>query len=403
MSASQDKPGLVVFQKPLPLQELATPCLLLDTDKMEANIRRFREHWRGSGVTIRPHLKTCRSWPLALECMESSEGPACVATMGEAEAIAQYGARDIVLAVGIRPSLFARANALMQKGCSLKILLDSMTMAEALTEWATSHDAVFSVLLEVDCDGHRAGLAPDSQEIVTIANFLKAGGQDVAGILTHAGSAYDISSVEKIKELALREAEAAARAAALLREQGHACRIVSIGSTPTGLLGNAQKAADLGITEIRAGVFVFMDLVMEGLGVCTRDDIALNVLTSMIGGFPVSGRIQDRILADAGWAALSSDRGLASRFEKQGYGLVCDMEGTLLPGLVAADLNQEHTMMRLDKDAADITLATLSNANASTRLRIIPNHACAAAMMHKEYYLVRNGQAYAKACRFGGW
>ncbi len=403
MSLSQDKPGLVVFQKPLPLDELATPCLLLDTDKMEANIRRFREHWAGTGVSIRPHLKTCRSWPLALEVMSSSEGPACVATMGEAEAIAAHGARDIVLAVGIRPSLFARARALMQRGCNLKILLDSMTMAKALTAWAKEHNAVFSVLLEIDCDGHRAGLAPDSQELAAIADLLKAERQNVAGILTHAGSAYDISSVAKIKELALREAEAASRAAFLLREHGHTCKIVSIGSTPTGLLGDAGKAAALGITEIRAGVFVFMDLVMEGLGVCSGDDIALSVLTGMIGGFPENGIIRDRILTDAGWAALSSDRGLASRFEKQGYGLVCDMEGTLLPGLVAADLNQEHAMMRLEKDAAENTLATLSNASAATRLRIIPNHACATAMMHKEYYLVRNGQAYAKAYRYGGW
>ena len=153
MSAYQDTPGLAVFQKPVPLDELATPCLLLDTDKMEANIRRFREHWAGTNVTIRPHLKTCRSWPLALSVMSSPEGPACVATMGEAEAIAAYGARDIVLAVGIRPSLFARAQALMQKGCSLKILLDSMTMAKALTEWAKEHDASFPCCWKLTATG----------------------------------------------------------------------------------------------------------------------------------------------------------------------------------------------------------------------------------------------------------
>ncbi len=403
MSANLDTPGLVVFEKPVPLTELATPCLLLDTDKMQANIRHFKEHWQDTGVTIRPHLKTCRSWPLALAAMSSPEGPACVATMGEAEAVATYGAKDIVLAVGIRPSLFARAWALMQKGANLKILLDSMTMAKALTAWAKEHDAVFSVLLEIDCDGHRAGLAPDSDELAGIAALLKGQGQDVAGILTHAGSAYDISSVEKIKKLAMQEAEAASCAASMLKAHGHACKIVSIGSTPTGLLGDAKASAALGITEIRAGVFVFMDLVMEGLGVCTIDDIAINVLTSMIGGFPEKNVVPDRILADAGWAGLSSDRGLAVRFEKQGYGLVCDINGTLLPGLVVADLNQEHAMLRLEKNADGITLAALKNAGAATRLRIIPNHACATAMMHKEYYLVRNGMAYAKAYRYGGW
>ena len=399
----QPQPDLTLFPEPVALDALPTPCLLLDVDKMNANIARFKEHWKDSGAALRPHLKTCRSWPVAKEVLTSPQGPCCVATMGEAEAAFGFGARDIVLAVGIRPHLFGRVHALMQQGADIKVLLDSKAEASALAKWAKEHKAAFSVLLEIDCDGHRAGLAPDSPLLAEIADILSAGGQKVAGILTHAGSAYDICDIKKLQALAVQEAEAASRAAALLRAHGHACPIVSVGSTPTGMLGPSRDVAQMGITEVRAGVFVFMDLVMEGLGVCTKDDIALTVLTSLLGGFPEDGSLPEKILTDSGWAALSTDRGLAVRFPEQGYGLACSLDGTLLPGIAAADLNQEHGMLRVAKDVPPSTACFLGSLTPSSKLRILPNHACAAAMMHQAYYLVHNGMCFAKARRFGGW
>lgn len=385
------------------LEELPTPCLVLDTDRLERNIARFREHWQGGGVRVRPHLKTCRTWPVALQAMESPEGPCCVATMGEAEACAELGAEDIVLAVGIRPGLFERARALLGRGTDLKVLLDSAVMARALAGYAAQTGTVFSVLLEVDCDGHRAGLAPEDPRLAEIADLLAAAGQKVAGILTHAGSAYDVPDPAKLRTLASREMAAAAKAAALLRAHGHACPVVSIGSTPTGLLGSPAEAASRGVTEVRAGVYMFMDLVMEGLGVCTKEDIALTVLTSVIGGFAGDGGLPGRLITDAGWAALSTDRGLASRFASQGYGLVCDLAGTPLPGLRAADLNQEHGMISVNPNLPEQTERAVLGLTPESRLRILPNHACAAAMMHRGYFLARGGRALAFARRFGGW
>ncbi len=388
----------------LPLEELPTPCLLLDLDRLERNIERLRRHWSDSPVTLRPHLKTCRSWPVALTAMGSGNAPCCTATMGEAEACAELGATDITLAVGIRPCLFERVRGLMARGCDCKVVLDSMTMTEALVRDAQTHDAVYQVLVEIDCDGHRAGLSPEDERIAAIADRLRDAGQQVRGVLTHAGTAYDIDGANALRALALQEARAAGRAARLLRGRGHACPTVSVGSTPTALLGDPVLIAAEGVTEVRCGVYMFMDLVMEGLGVCTVDDMALSVLASVIGGFAEDGGLPARIVTDAGWAALSPDRGLARRFAAQGYGLVCGMNGSLLPGVVCADLNQEHGMLRVDPSAlSDAARETLQNMNADTRLRITPNHACATAMMHKGYHLVRGGRAVALARRFGGW
>lgn len=387
------------FEAPVPLTELPTPCLLLDESRLERNAARLAAHWKDSSVCLRPHLKTCRCWEVALRILPSATSPCTVATMGEAEAVASLGARDIVLAVGIRPSLFARARALMEQGTDLKVLLDSRTMAQALADYAREQGCTFSVLLEIDCDGHRAGLAAQDPELVQVADLLRAAGQTVAGVLTHAGSAYDCPDVASILALAEQEQEAALQAAALLRSRGHACPIVSVGSTPTALLGTPRS----GISEVRAGVYLFMDLVMEGLGVCSLDDLALSVLTSVIGGFPEQGRQPARLLTDAGWAALSSDRGLERRFASQGFGLVCTMEGSLLPGIRVAELNQEHGMLSVTAHPDEEVRETLMQLRADSRLRILPNHACATAMMHQSFYLVRNNRAVALLPRFGGW
>ncbi len=202
-------------------------------------------------------------------------------------------------------------------------------MAEVLIQDAAAHSCVYKVLLEIDCDGHRAGLSPDDPRLVAIASRLRAAGQEVVGVLTHAGSAYNVPDRAAPKALALREADAAGRAARLLRGEGHACPVVSVGSTPSALLGEPADIVAAGVTEVRCGVYMFMDLVMHGLGVCDIDDIALSVLTSVIGGFPEDGRLPGRILLDAGWAALSGDRGLQARFEERRFGLVRDIEGNL--------------------------------------------------------------------------
>ena len=100
--------------------------------------------------------------------------------------------------------------------------------------------------------------------------ILEGAGIPVKGVLTHAGSSYDCASVDAIRAMAEQERAAAVHAAARLRAAGMACPVVSVGSTPTALFAQHLE----GVTEVRAGVFVFFDLVMAGLNVCSLDDIA---------------------------------------------------------------------------------------------------------------------------------
>jgi D-serine deaminase-like pyridoxal phosphate-dependent protein len=160
-------------------------------------------------------------------------------------------------------------------------------------------------LIEIDSDGHRSGVKPDDAVLLDIGRILEGGGTQLRGIMTHAGDSYNCDTVEKIRAMAVRERDAVARCAARLRAAGLPCPIVSVGSTPT-----ATYSEDLtGVTEVRAGVYMFFDLVMAGLNVCKVDDIAVSVLATVIGHQPDKGWI----ITDAGWMAMSRDRGTAAQ------------------------------------------------------------------------------------------
>jgi D-serine deaminase-like pyridoxal phosphate-dependent protein len=147
---------------------------------------------------------------------------------------------------------------------------------------------------------------------------------------------------------------------------------------------------------VRAGVYVFMDLVMVGLGVCAIADVAISVLVAVIG----HQRAKNWLLTDGGWTALSRDRGTAGHAQDQGFGLVADVRGTPMPDLIVHATNQEHGMIsRRDGGALD-----WSRFPVGTLLRILPNHACATAAQHDRYHVVRGDLAVRAAWpRFGGW
>ena len=247
------------------------------------------------------------------------------------------------------------------------------------------------MLIEIDTDGHRAGVKPeDGARLVAIAQALEQSGSTAAGVLTHAGASYDSASTAQIEAIAAQERNGAVAASQALRHAGFAAPVVSIGSTPT-----AHFARDLaGVSEVRAGVFVFFDLVMAGIEVCRREDIALSVLATVIGHRDDKGWI----LVDAGWMALSRDRGTARQKQDQGYGVVCDLDGRAIADLVVAEANQEHGIVARRGGGAPPQIPV------GTRLRILPNHACATGAQHDRYHVVDGGRAIRSVWpRFGGW
>lgn len=375
------------------LDTIETPALILDLPKVDRNIARLRSHLDALGVAFRPHVKTGKSIEVAKRLFDGTTGPLTVSTLAEAEYFADGGFRDITYAVGLSPDKIGRARALVDGGVDLSVLIDSLEQARDLVDAARDGRAMPGVLIEIDCDGHRGGLLPDDQTLVAIADALRDGGVEMRGVLTHAGESYGARGGAGLPEAAEAERAAAVAAAELLRAAGHPAPVVSVGSTPT-----AHFARDLtGVTEVRAGVFTFFDLVMHGIGVCAVDDIALSVLATVIG----HRREKGWILTDAGWMAMSRDRGTQKHPVDQGYGLVCDIDGKPYADLIVEDASQEHGIIK----ARPGSNAAIPDLPIGTRVRILPNHACATGAQHDAYHVVEgDGHAITAVWpRLRGW
>lgn len=376
------------------LQDLTTPCLILDRQRLARNIARMNDRIARLGVALRPHVKTCKSIEVSRLAAAGHSGAIAVSTLAEAQFFALAGFTDILYAVGIVPSKLPDVAALNAGGDSIKVVLDDPRTARELARWGVRNGVQIPALIEIDSDGRRAGLDPDDPAVIEAASTLAdSPGTRFLGVMTHAGASYDCRTTDAIRDMAAQEARAVVAAAENLASAGLPCTIVSVGSTPTALFADALD----GITEVRAGVYMFFDLFQVGLGVCGIDDIAVSVLATVIGHNP---RL-NRLIVDAGALALSQDRATAGQITDQGYGLVCDAQ-TVAPihGMTVQSVNQEHGLVTMASGKLDFDRFSIGS-----QLRILPNHACMTAASHQAYHVVEapGGPATEEWPRCGGW
>ena len=366
------------------ITDLRTPALLLDVAKVERNCRRMRERLQAEGVTLRPHVKTAKNVEVARMALGAPIGPITVSTLREAEYFFGHGFKDTLYAVGIVPAKLDRVVELARQGADIAVIVDSVGAAGAVAKLGGRVHA----LIEIDSDGHRAGIQPGDARLLEVGRAL---GTAMRGVMTHAGDSYNCANVDGIRAVAARERLAVVACANALQASGIACPVVSVGSTPTATFADSFE----GVTEVRVGVYVFQDLVMAGLGVCSVDDIALSVAASVIG----HQRDKQWLITDGGWMALSRDRGTGKQKVDQGYGLVCDLDGKPIEDLIVSDANQEHGIVsRRGGGPIDFERFPVGS-----MLRVLPNHACATAAQFERYELLNEKGGAARWERVNGW
>lgn len=380
-----------VLRRPETILDLPTPALILDRSKLERNAERMRERVRQLGVTLRPHVKTSKSIDILRILSGGADIPITVSTLAEARYFFESGVRDILYAVGIAPVKLPQVAELIRAGCTLRIVLDSTEAAEAVQAFGSAEGLMIEALIEVDTDGRRAGVAPDDDLLIAIARRLSDEGARLAGVMTHAGDSYSARSLGEFEQIAERERTGAVAAADRLRAAGFPIEIVSVGSTPTV---HYARTLD-GVTEARVGVYAFGDLVQAELGTCTIDDIAISVLASVIG----HSRSHGRVLIDAGFLALSRDRGTADFPVDWGYGAVCDVAGKPIENVRVDSTNQEHGIISATRGELDWPRFPIGS-----RVRILPNHACATAAAYDRYFVTDGREHITNVWeRVNGW
>lgn len=375
------------------LSSLDTPAAIIDLPHMHRNIERMQQRMNQLGVALRPHVKTSKCSPVVAAQQAAGGRGITVSTLKEAEQFLADGITDILYAVGMAAHRLPHALDLRRRGCDLKIITDSVAGAQVIADFGRANGEVFEVWIEIDTDGHRSGIKPEGQELLAVGHALHDGGMKLDGVMTHAGSSYELDAADALATLAEQERAGCVRAAERLRADGLPCAVVSVGSTPTALSARHLE----GVTEVRTGVYVFFDLVMSNVGVCGLDDIALSVLATVIGHQADKGWA----IVDAGWMAMSRDRGTSKQKHDYGYGQVCTLDGTPLAGVVLSGANQEHGILSREggEPAADI----ITRFPTGTRLRILPNHACATGAQFPQYHALSPDGALTIWSRSHGW
>ena len=355
------------------LHEIPTPAAVIDRLRLEKNTREMSQRAHQLGVQLRPHVKTHKTLEGAQYQVRGHFGGITVSTLAEAQFYGENGIRDITYAVPITPSKIPRALEISRGLEGLNVLVDSEEMIAALSRACARVQEKLSVLIKIDCGYGRAGLLVDDPKLPALAHLIaRDPWLHFAGLLTHAGHAYDCRNIQEIKAVAQQEYLSIIAARDRLTEQGLEVPTVSLGSTPTATVFESLD----GVTEMRPGNYALFDLFQASIGSCQTQAVALSVITEVIAYYPE----RREILVDAGALALSKDLGPSHLEHHRGYGLVCDLAYRKLP-LTLLGLSQEHGKI---KAAPDFDFASIS---VGSRVRVLPNHSCLVTALYEQLYV----------------
>ncbi len=346
-------------------EELDTPCLVVDIDRLEQNIAEMAAYARERGLALRPHLKTHKTAEIArLQRQHGVSGFTC-AKLGEAEALADAGVLDDVLLAYqiVGEQKLRRLLALMARA-KVTVAVDGVEVAEALSRAAREAGKTLDVLLEVNTGLNRAGVEPGEPVLRLARQVAQMPGLRLRGLMTHEGHVARARTTEELAQMARRAGTDMVESAELLRRAGISAEVVSVGSTPAAFYTTAVP----GITEMRPGTYVFYDNASFRFGRIGPERCALRILTTVI-----SRPAADRAVVDAGSKTLTMDPPPPDR---SGHGYVVDC-----PEATVVRLSEEHGVIQLPSSARGLRVGD--------RVEIIPNHVCPTVNLQDELFVVR--------------
>lgn len=343
-----------------------TPALLVDLDRMAANIAHMAAVAGAAGVDLRPHFKTHKSVEIARRQVAAGAIGHTVAKLDEAAALIDGGLTDVLMAYEVAGDhKLARAMDLASRS-SLILGVDSVDGARAVAGAAARAGLRVRVSIEIDCGLHRCGILPDDVAPLAAA-IADLPSLVLEGVFTHAGNAYAAPNRAAVEAIAVNEAAAVREAAERIRATGATVRVVSVGSTPTA----ERVVREPGVTELRAGNYVFYDAMQIALGTTTAERTALTIAALVI-----SRPAPDRAVIDAGSKTIGLDKGAHGLTTVTTYGRPVGFEGSF------DRISEEHGIFTLPPD---------SPLAAGDHVQVVPNHACVVGNLGRVYLGVRSG------------
>lgn len=349
------------------MQGLETPCIVVDMEQVQRNIRKMQEIADRRRCCLRPHIKTHKSAQLARMQLEAGACGISCATVSEAEIMAAAGIEDIFIAyplVGTHKLI--RAEQLYRRVKRLILAVDSVEGAKALSRLAVSGKLTLEVRLEIDTGAGRTGI-PMAELKKTGQEIWGLEGLAVTGIYTFKSLIYRGQPTKDAGLAGAEEGAMMAEAAKLLREIGFAIREVSAGSTPT-----AEACAATGmVSEVRPGSYIYYDRMTYLEGACAAEEIAAAVYATV-----VSTPEPSMAVVDGGSKTFSGDVILGSPpFYFDSYAFLPDH-----PHLLLERMNEEHGILRSRQGPTGLSVGDV--------VAMIPLHICTAVNLQDHFYAV---------------
>ncbi len=334
------------------IDAIDTPAVLIDLDRVEANLKRAQDYADAHGLPLRPHVKTHKLPEMAKKQVALGAIGITCQKIGEAAAMADGGLTDIFLPYNILGASKLDRLADLNARVTLSVTADN---AETIAGYAArfAAEAPLTVLVECDTGAGRCGVQTPEEAVTLAGQIAAAPGLTFGGLMTYPPRGGTVRA-----DAWLQEAKAALEAAGL--PPG----VISSGGTP-----DLYRAAEGTVTtEYRPGTYIYSDRMQVAFGLGTLEDCALTVKATV-----VSRPTPNRAVLDSGSKALAADPVPAPH---AGHGHVVEY-----PDAVITALSEEHAVVDLsacaDKPAIGDTV------------RVIPNHACVVTNLFDTAFLVR--------------
>lgn len=338
-----------------------TPTVVVDLDVLDRNIARWAELMRDRAVGLRPHTKTSKCIPIIQRQVAAGVVGLTVATLGEAEVLADAGFDEVFQAYPVwagRPDRARRLRALHER-VSLMVGVESVDAAAALGAAVAGSTKALPVLIELDPGLHRSGI--EVSEVVAIARAAADAGLEVRGAFTFGGHGY--ATCDAAPDAGDDEVRTLAAAAELLGAAGFEPSVLSAGSTPTAL-----HSARTPVTDERPGTYVFQDAQQVQLGTASMSEVALAVAATV-----VASHTDGRFVLDTGSKAIAADRPTWAK----GHGLL-----PAYPDAELRSLSEHHC----------VAWTTGPRPRVGDIVAVVPNHSCVVVNLFDELTIVQDGE-----------
>ncbi|MEN1968899.1 alanine racemase [Lentibacillus sp. N15] len=342
----------------------STPYVYVDVNKLDKNIEMMGTRLKKAGIDHWPHIKTHKSVEIARKQLAAGAKGITCAKLSEAKVFVDNGVENIFLAYPIVGQEKLERLAELARRVTIRTIADSLVVAEGLSKVGVLTGNKIEVLIEIDGGSHRGGVQSGQATLDLALEVIKLPGITFMGLFTYVGQIYALPTVDEVKQETLREAQLLMENQELLNSHGIDVKITSGGSTLSSYHAEQLK----GISESRAGNYVFGDMNAIVHGIYTPEECALRICASIVS-IPLPGYAT----IDAGSKALTSDLSVAN-----------DKFGTIIgkPDMKIVKLNEEHGYLRYDPEKYNFRIGD--------QLEIVPNHSCVIPNLNETVYSYKN-------------